>query len=256
LRIKTYLLAATLFAIVLPARVNSQSPGSAPAAQAPLPTVKGILDRYQAAIGGNAAWMVITTRTLTYFRQVDDGPAVTTLKSYAKAPDKRLFVLTLPDGSVRRDGCDGKSVWTEDAHGLREQTGVGLAMRLRHCNFYSRLQPVEFPDKARVSGIEQVEGRNAYVVEYSIVYSPDAYSKCLLYFDSDTGLLVRQDEMDSLPEGQLVQQDFYDDYRLVDGIRVPFRSRDVINGHTILLRLGEVKHNVPVDDALFIKPAK
>jgi hypothetical protein len=120
LRIKTYLLIATLFAVVLPARVDSQSPESTSAAQPPLPTAKQIVDRYQAAIGGVPAWMALTTTTATYQRQGDNDPAISIMKLYAKAPDKRLDVRTLPDGSERRDGCDGKSIWTVDARGFRE----------------------------------------------------------------------------------------------------------------------------------------
>jgi len=121
---------------------------------------------------------------------------------------------------------------------------------LRHCDFYARVHLIKSPDKAKVSGIEAVAGRNAYVVEYS----PDEYSKGRYYFDCENGLLVRQDEIESMPEGQLVQQDFPEDYRTVDGVKIQFRNRDILNGHTILLRLTQINHNVPVDDALFVKP--
>lgn len=252
LRIKTYLPFATMFAVILPARVNSQSPESTSEAQAPLPTAKEIVDRYQAAIGGVSAWMALATTTATYERQVDNDPTISTIKLYAKAPDKRLDVLTLPDGSERRYGCDGKSIWTVDARGFREHTGGELIVSLRHCDFYARLHLIKSPDKAKVSGIEAVAGRNAYVVEYS----PDEYSKGRYYFDCENGLLVRQDETESLPEGQLVQQDFPEDYRTVDGVKIQFRNRDILNGHTLLLRLTQINHNVPVDDALFVKPAK
>ena len=57
------------------------------------------------------------------------------------------------------------------------------------------------------------------------------------YFDVKTGLLLRQDD------------DFYEDYREVDGVLCPFTIR---NANT-LIKLTEVKHNVAVDDARFIE---
>ena len=43
--------------------------------------------------------------------------------------------------------------------------------------------------------------------------------------------------------------DFYEDYREVDGVLCPFTIR---NANT-LIKLAEVKHNVAIDDARFIE---
>lgn len=139
-----------------------------------------------------------------------------------------------------------------DARGFREYTGAKLTARLRRCEFYARLHLIQFPDRARVSGIEVMSGRNAYVVEYA----PDEYSKARFYFECENGLLVRHDETDSLPEGQMVLQTFPEDYRSVGGVKIPFRNLEIFDGQTALVQITEVHYNVPMDDALFVKPAK
>jgi hypothetical protein len=45
-----------------------------------------------------------------------------------------------------------------------------------------------------------------------------------------------------------------DDYREVDGLKVPFKVRFAFESFDITLRVTELKHNVPIDDAVFQKP--
>ena len=47
----------------------------------------------------------------------------------------------------------------------------------------------------------------------------------------------------------------YDDYREVDGINFPFLLHYIEEAHFII-KLAEVKQNVAIDDAVFVKPKK
>ena len=47
----------------------------------------------------------------------------------------------------------------------------------------------------------------------------------------------------------------YQDYRTVDGVKVPFIINQ-LEGTVFTIRLTEVKHNVAIDDAVFVKPKK
>jgi caffeoyl-CoA O-methyltransferase len=60
-------------------------------------------------------------------------------------------------------------------------------------------------------------------------------------FDATTGLL------ESIDDTQ------FSEYRLVDGVKVPSKI-GVHNGH-VIIEFTDIKHNVPVDDALFDRPA-
>ncbi len=56
-------------------------------------------------------------------------------------------------------------------------------------------------------------------------------------------------------QGKQSIQSFLDDYRDVDGVKIPFKLRQVTSAFTIDIKIEEVKHNVPIDDAKFNKPA-
>jgi hypothetical protein len=80
-------------------------------------------------------------------------------------------------------------------------------------------------------------------------------SLATLYFDQESGLLVRMVRYGSSPIGRVPTQIDYGDYRDVGGIKMPFRmvfgwmdGRDAI-------QLTEVKLNVPIDESRFGRPA-
>ena len=77
-----------------------------------------------------------------------------------------------------------------------------------------------------------------------------------LYFDAQTGLLVRRITTTPTVVGLVPEQVDYEDYRDVDGLKVPFTIRvttiDPSNSST--RKFTEIKLNVPVDDTKFKKP--
>ena len=48
----------------------------------------------------------------------------------------------------------------------------------------------------------------------------------------------------------------FEDYRMVDGIRLPFRTRVILPGATISYTVASVRHNEPVQDAVFRRPPR
>ena len=73
------------------------------------------------------------------------------------------------------------------------------------------------------------------------------------YFDKTTGLLVRSEERNQAD--QVTSAIEYDDYRDVDGIKVPFVIHYVDDAHFVI-KLTEVKQNLSIDDSVFVKPKK
>lgn len=78
-----------------------------------------------------------------------------------------------------------------------------------------------------------------------------------LYFDAQTGLLLRVAATTETPLARLPEETVFEDYREVDGVKIPFTLRasyvDPFIGWT--RKLTEVKHNVTVDDSKFANPA-
>jgi len=76
-----------------------------------------------------------------------------------------------------------------------------------------------------------------------------------LYFDRQSGLLLRELRYGNSPIGRVPTQIDFADYRDVGGIKFPFRITYAWLGGRDSIVLNEIKTNVPVDEAKFSKPA-
>lgn len=76
-----------------------------------------------------------------------------------------------------------------------------------------------------------------------------------LYFDQETGLLVRVVRFSKGAIGRTPTQIDYGDYRDVNGIKMPFRILIAWLGGRDAIQLSEAQINVPIDAAKFGKPA-
>jgi hypothetical protein len=102
-----------------------------------------------------------------------------------------------------------------------------------------------------LEGQARLHGRDVYIVEGK----PEKGPTEKLFFDKENGLLLRWDMVRRNPQrGNVFVKVHLDDYREVDGLKVPFKVRFAFESFDITLRIAELKHNVPIDDAVFQKP--
>ena len=76
-----------------------------------------------------------------------------------------------------------------------------------------------------------------------------------LYFDSETGLLVRHVRYNDSPVGRISRQTDYSDYREVAGVKMPFKWTDTWLDGRDVVELTDVQPNANIDAAKFAKPA-
>jgi outer membrane lipoprotein-sorting protein len=234
---------AICFPFSLP--VPLQTPDSSRA----LPSVEQVLAKYVASIGGSAAHQKLTTRVATgEWENVTRGVRFP-IEIYSKAPNKRVEILDAPEnrGFTGR-GYDGAAGWSMNMTetGLRQLEGAELAATQRESDFYRQITLDHLYKQLKVSGTDRIGGKDVYVVEAV----PESGNPEKLYFDAETGLLSRRD----MVYGKTPVQHYYEDYRAVDGIKVPFVMRSEGPVRTVTT-LREIKHNVPIDDARFKSPA-
>jgi len=88
---------------------------------------------------------------------------------------------------------------------------------------------------------------------------PSTSSKERFSFSSKTGLLVRQQSEFDGPQGRVRVNARMFDFRLVEGVRYPHLLKcDLDIGDQkfdFSIKLTEIKHNLPVADTVFAKPA-
>jgi len=78
-----------------------------------------------------------------------------------------------------------------------------------------------------------------------------------LFFDRESGMLLRVVTQTQGLIGRLPMQYDYADFRTVDGVKVPFRwvDTDISEGQSYTYQMDQVQNNVAVDEARFVRPA-
>lgn len=221
-------------------------------AQTPPPSVDQILDKYVQAVGGKAAFEKLTSRVSKGTFEMDQMPGPASEEIYEKAPNKQLSVTDNPSFGVVRRGFNGTAGWQDMPQtGLQDVTGGQLAAMKRDADFYREIRLKEVYPKMAVKGKERVDDHDAYIIEATPADGPAE----LLYFDVDSGLLVREQAEGEGPNGKVTIDSTFEDYREVDAIKLPFFIHQSFGDFGFVIKLTEVKHNVPIDDAKFDKPA-
>jgi hypothetical protein len=217
-----------------------------------LPAAEQILAKYFAAIGGNDAVAKLKTTVMKGKIERSEG-RVSEIEVTLKDADKYLITQTSPQGAVTL-GVNGETAWFKRGTGWRRLTGRTLeGSRRAAVLYYAPIKVSAPPAKMKVIGTEKIGNREAYVV--SLVVDPDTTTK--FFFDTQTGLLLRHLTLTRTMLAPLPEQVDYEDYRDVDGIKLPFtvRTSDTATYATSTYRYTEIKHNVTVSDDIFNLPA-
>ena len=243
------------------ARSQAQTP-TPPAAPAPqarpeakadeqLPAADEVFDKYLKALGGEAALDKFKSRVTRGSVELAPMGVKGTFETSQKAPNRSVTTLNLTGLGTLQQGFDGAAGWAKDPFtGLRELKGGELAATQRT----ALLNPAGWRKaykSMKVTGRSKVGGREAYVVEGA--HAGDTPDK--LYFDTQTGLLLRLDAVVDGPQGRVVSETSFDDYRETDGVKVARSSRAVVGAATITMKIEEIKHDVALEDKIFVKPA-
>ena len=245
--------ARTLLPMCLIVLVTGLTPAVAQTTpQAALPSVDQILDKYVKALGGKAALEKLTSEVCKGTFEMEQMPGPAAEEIYAKAPNKQYMVTDSPGFGQFRRGFNGTVGWEDNPQsGLRDITGPELAAMKRDADFYWAIKLKELYPKMTLKGKESVNGHDAYVIEAT---PPDGAAETMC-FDADSGLLVRTRREGEGPNGKVTIGMTFDDYREVDDIKLPFVMHFSMGDFAFVIKLSEVKHNVPIDDAKFDKPA-
>jgi photosynthetic reaction center cytochrome c subunit len=236
--------------VVLQSKSETESKSGPIGERASLPEVDQILNKYVEALGGKAAIEKTRTRILKGTIEAHLLPN-SPIEIVQQAPDKIQFVITTPKGVIT-EGYNGAEGWVSDPRGVRPLDDTALAALKQEADIYRGLHLAERYTRMRVRGREKVRDRDAYVV---FATTPDRQTD-RLYFDVETGLLLRSVTYIQTVIGAIPETTDYDDYRAVDGVKIPFKvHREQLQGFEASTRaLTEIKSNVEIDQSKFQKP--
>jgi hypothetical protein len=232
------------------ARSGHEGPDATLTERTTLPSVEQIFIKYVEALGGGAA---TGTRTLVLkgkreASQNRNWPNEITLA----APDRFLLVATMPETTVRQI-INGDKGWIVNGTNVRNLPAA-TAVEARHS--YDELFnviKVKPSQNMRLIGTRKVGERDAYLVENVTDTKIERF-----YFDSQTGLLLRKMTVQKTMLMPFPEQVDFEDYRDVDGVKVPFTIRySAIDTYDSWTRtFTEIKRNAVLSDSLFATPGE
>lgn len=240
------------------------------------PSPESILDRYINAIGG--------AQRLAGLKSIDakgvsagfggfggDGDA----EIVAQAPDKRSTIVLFKQETNRGDQrrtYDGKTGWVRtplnvlgeyelqggDLDGARFDAEMSFPGQIKQILTDLRVGPpttiADIPMSESQAGFVKDKTKHSYTVDVVQGTGPRGLL-VTLYFDHESGLLVRELRYSQTPIGRVPTETDFSDYRDVNGIKFPFHIAYVWLDGRDAIALSEIKTNVPVDETKFGKPA-
>lgn len=214
-----------------------------------------ILDKYIQAVGGAQALAKVTSFTAkgTYSGFDTDFQKVPTEIS-AKAPNQRSVTNHLTGGD-NTTTFDGKEAWLAGADRpvpLIAYTGGDLDG--------ARLDAeLSFPASIKQSLTKWHAGFPSLTLDSKAVQVVEGTApggtRVKLYFDKQSGLLLRQTRIMDTEVGFIPLHIDYSDYRAVSGVKMPFKwTATWVDGQSST-ELSEIQANTAVPEAKFAKPS-
>jgi hypothetical protein len=214
------------------------------------PAGKDVVAKYVAAIGGEAAAKKLATSSMTATGTRIDAAGRTASVEVFSAGGKTLVRSTPAEGPAMSQMMSADSAWMQGRQGVRTMTGADAATSYLFARAY---QPVTaLPESARVVGKETIDGHETWSVFSAI----DDHTRQRIWFDATTGLAVRRVITVDSPVGRIPTQTDFDDYRDVNGVKVPFTVKvsSVNGGQNATRKYTSIDFGKPVDEKLFEAP--
>jgi hypothetical protein len=218
-----------------------------------LPTGEAVLAKYVDATGGTAAYDAITNRVVNARMEIKGAAVVLALTVYSAAP-ANLYTVAESEATGRMEsGVSDGIAWENSAmRGPIVKDGIERDDALRDAIFDRMAHWKEHLKSAECVGTTDVNGKPAD----RVVATPKVGTPQTLYFDKDTGLLVRTETTVNSAAGALPVVAEPGDFRKVDGITLAFTSRMKVMGQERVVTIEKVEHNVAMPADRFALPAE
>jgi len=213
-----------------------------------------ILDKYIQAIGGAPQLARLTSFAAKgTYDGYDTLSAKVPVEIFASAPNRLTTIVHTQNGDSVTT-YDGNNGWLAAADKLMRVlplTGGDLegARMDASLSFPARIKQ-EFQWRTGFPSVS-IDDRPVEVIQNAA--RGDTGAK--LYFDSESGLLVRQVHFVDTAVGVIPTQVDYSDYRAVAGVKVPFRRVITWTDGRSTIELSQVQPNARIEAAQFGKPA-
>ena len=225
-----------------------EEPGGKPAE---LPAVEAVLDKYLRAAGGAEAIAKITSRvqkgTMSGF-----GPQPMPIEVYSQGPGKRISIVHTPRGDsitafggttgwLGNSGRPPRDMSPAESESARLDADLGFPAHVKQLFKEIKAGPSE-----KIDGHDTVH----------LVARNEGKPPVELWFDAQSGFLVRMRRYADTPIGMNPTEIDYRDYKDSGGVAIPFRWTVARPGTRFEIKIDSVEQNVPIEASRFEKPEK
>ena len=216
-------------------------------AQESLPSADQVLDKYLAAIGGADAIRKIKTRIQK--GTVDTGGERYPIEIYSEGPEKRLSI-SHPSFGESVTAFNGQAGWLTTPRGVHPMNSSERQSARIDARIYLPVQLRELYQEFKVLAGETIDGHGTFLVTAKGTSAPPLR----LFFDQQTGLLLRLIRYAETPLGRNPLEVDYADYRDTSGVKIPYQWTLTRTNGSFTIRVNTVQQNVPIDEKLFVMP--
>jgi hypothetical protein len=223
-------------------------------------TADEVIEKSIAAMGGRAAHEKIKTRVTTGELSIGTpaGDIAGSVEMYAAVPNKQRTVIKADLSAFgagqllidqRFDGTTGYAM--DSMQGNREITGSQLDNMKAQSFPHPFLNYKASGMSVKLGAKEKIGDREAYL----LTFEPTSGFPIKTYIDAETYMPIRTLIKADVPQmGQVEQMVEPTDWRVVDGVKVPFKMTLTNAMQAISMTFTKVEHNVTLDDKMFVKP--
>jgi hypothetical protein len=216
--------------------------------------VDGILAKYIQAEGGAERLAALRSFSAQGTYQGYASPR-RPLELFVKAPAQLTMILRGDTDGDTVSTYNGREGWiqaplNDQPRPITDLTGGDLEGARLDALLSFPAQIKDALRQWRVGNPSTIEDRDVQLLQGTV----DGRYPVNLYFDAESGLLVRVVRYADTPIGLGPTQVDYSDYREVAGVKIPFKRKVTwLDGRATIL-LSQVQPNAPIDAARFVRP--
>jgi hypothetical protein len=192
-----------------------------------LPSGEQVLNDYVKATGGHEAYVkhhnMVAEGTLEMAAMGLKG----SLKTISAEPNLSRTITNVEGMGKSEQGFDGTTVWSVNPmEGPRVMEGEERDFNIRTATFNPEINWKQLYQSAECVGTEDVDGKTCY----KVILTPPTGDPVTSYYDKDSKFLVRTNMKMKTAMGDMPIETSYDDFKEVDGQRVPFKTTIKVMG--------------------------
>lgn len=207
-------------------------------------TADSVIQKYIKSIGGADSINNVVDRT-TVMRGTIQGQNVT-IVSYQKSPNKLKQDIKfgafnqqlLYDGQkgVMSNGENEIEIVDEELEKLKAEATLDFI-----------LHPADYGVKIILVGMKLIEAKNCYEISFGL----PSGTNWTQFFDAESGYKVKEEKKIITKQGSFDQQTFFYDYKVVGGMKYPFRIKQSFGAQQLEFNVSSIKVNSGLKDELF-----